>query len=127
MGKKMEMRELFSRAKAAGLAAGEAAKPRAIVIGEADGLSDRFKPGAKLYHEPEGVCGFAWVNVKPGNSSFARWLVKNDYAMKSYYGGVDIWVREFNQSMERKEAAAAAMARVLSEAGIRAYSMSRMD
>ena len=46
---------------------------------------------------------------------------------RSYYGGVDIWVGEFNQSMERKEACAAAMARVLNEAGIKAYSMSRMD
>jgi hypothetical protein len=128
MGKKMEMRELFSRAKAADMEAGKAAVPPVMVIAEADVLSGAPLPGGKRWVEPEGPCGFAWVNVKPGNSSFARWLVKNGYSSgKSYYGGVDIWVSEFNQSMVRKEAAANAMARVLSEAGIRAYPMSRMD
>ncbi len=126
MGNKAEMRELFSKAKAAALAAGEAAKPPMMVIKEVD-VFDRPIPGGKTYYEAEGPCGFAWVNVKPGNSSFARWLVKNEYAGKSYYGGVDIRIREFNQSMVRKEAAASAMANVLSEAGIKAYPMSRMD
>lgn len=128
MGKKAEFSALFCKARAAGLMAGEAAKPPMMVIQEADGLSDLPKPDGKVWYEPEGPCGFAWVNVKPGNCAFANWLKKNKLVNgRSYYGGVDIWIREFNQSMVRKEAAAAAMAKVLSEAGIQAYSMSRMD
>lgn len=117
-----EMRALYEKAKAAGMAAGVAAVPVAMAV--SGGV-----PGgeAKLWVEPEGACGFAWVNVKPGGSSFARWLKENDIASKSYYGGVDIWIGDFNQSVARKEACANAMARVLSEAGIKAYAMSRLD
>jgi len=124
--KPSEMLELFSKAKAAGISAGAAAVPAPMVVYEA-GLSGAPVPGGQAWYEPEGACGFAWVNVKPGNSPFANWLKKNKLAAKSYYGGVDIWVREFNQSIARKEACAAAMAKVLSEAGIKAYSMSRLD
>ena len=125
--KKSEMRALFSKARAAGLAAGAAAVPVAMIVSEADGLSSAPKPGGKSWYVAEGACGFAWVNVKPGNSPFANWLKKNDLASKSYYGGVDIWISDFNQSIARKEACASAMAKVLSEAGIKAYSMSRLD
>lgn len=126
-GKELEMRELFEKAKAAGMAAGERAVPRPMVVYEAD-LGGKPVEGGKSWYEAEGPCGFAWVNVKPGNSSFANWLKKEGLVRgRSYYGGVDIWIGEFNQSIARKEACAAAMAKVLSEAGIKAYSMSRLD
>jgi hypothetical protein len=118
----------YNKAAAAGKAAGEAAKPRTMVVTQhANPLNDN-SPAVQQWVEPEGVCGFAWVNVSPGNCSFAKWLVKNKLARKAYYGGVDIWVSAFGQSMERKEACAAAMARVLvEELGVKAYSNSRMD
>lgn len=76
----------------------------------------------------EGVCGFAWVQVKPGTSSFAKWLVKTKRARSdSYYGGVCIWIGEYSQSMQRKEAHADAMAEVFRKHEINAYCMSRMD
>ena len=57
-----------------------------------------------------------------------KFLKKNDYARPdSYYGGVSVWVGGYNQSMERKAAHASAMAKVFADAGINAYSMSRMD
>ena len=44
-------------------------------------------------------CGFAWVNVKPGTSKFAKWLKEKELASKdSFKGGVTIWVGDFNQS-----------------------------
>ena len=51
-----------------------------------------------MWHAPEGVCGFAWVKVSPGNSSFAKWLVKNKMARKGYYGGVEINISDFRRS-----------------------------
>lgn len=77
---------------------------------------------------PYPACGFAWVNVKPGNSKFANWMKKNKLARKSYYGGVDIWVSlGGSQDMEKKYAYAAAYANVLVENGIRAYPDQRLD
>jgi hypothetical protein len=58
----------------------------------------------------DGVCGFAWVVVKPATSSFAKWLKKTGWADKAYGGGLSIWIGGYNQSMTRKEAHAAAMA-----------------
>jgi hypothetical protein len=75
-----------------------------------------------------GVCGFAGVNIKPGNGSFARHLKRLGLARTdSYYGGVSVRVFGYGQSYEKKLAYAAAFADVLKEAGIRAMSMGRLD
>ncbi len=114
---------LYKKAQA-GLAAGEAAAPAPMyVVGTSPS-------GEKTYYPPvmDGVCGFGWVNVKPGTSSFARWLKANTHAhTDSYYGGVTYWVRGFGQSYERKVAFARAFAAVLKEAGIKAYGTGRLD
>ena len=82
----------------------------------------------KFYHVADGVCGFAWVNVKPGTSRFAKWLVSTRRADRdSYAGGVTIWISDFNQSMQKKETYARAYAEVLLKHNIRAYAASRMD
>ncbi len=125
--------EVFDKANAVGLAAGLAAVPTPMVFGEAAGITgNEFKEGATLYHEPEGVCGFAWINVAPGTSRFARWLKAQGHARSDeYYGGVTIWMRGHGQSMERKEAHAKAMTEALKEAldddGLRVHWNSRMD
>jgi hypothetical protein len=118
----------YNKAAVAGKAAGEYAVPEPmIVVQHADPTNDRSAP-VKAWHVPDGPCGFAWVNVRPGNSSFARWLVKNKLARPAYHGGVDIWISAFNQSVTRKEACANAMAEVLrTELGVRAYAGSRLD
>lgn len=73
-------------------------------------------------------CGFAWIKVRPANSPFANWLKKNGHVRGvAYHGGVDIWVHEFGQSMQRKEAFAHAFAEVIYNAGIKAYAQSRID
>lgn len=81
----------------------------------------------KRYFVADGVCGFAWINVKPANSAFGRWLKREGIASKAYGGGLDIWVSDYQQSMQRKEAYARAAAEVLREKGINAYAASRMD
>ena len=120
---------LFQKAHAAGMLAAAARVPvPMVVVQRADPMNDK-SPVVKRY-EPvmDGVCGFAWVIVKPGNCSFAKFLKAKGMASKdSYYGGVNYWISGYNQSMEKKEAYAGAFARVLSDAGIKAYSMSRMD
>jgi predicted nucleic acid-binding Zn finger protein len=116
--KDAEFAALYLKARQAGLDAGSAEKTSTMVV---VGHGQR-------YVVPEGPCGFAWVVVKPGTSAFARWLVKKGYASKHYYGGVSIWVSDFNQSMERKYAYAAAFAEVLRQGGIEnCYADSRMD
>jgi len=121
----------FAKAAAAGKAAGEAAKPRAMMVSQlSNPLDDNSMPKA-MWHAPEGACGFAWVNVSPGNSPFANWLKKNKLARKAYGSGVEIWISDFGQSVERKEACANAMAKVLNEElasnSLKIYASSRLD
>jgi Fe-S oxidoreductase len=84
--------------------------------------------GAQTWIVEDGVCGFAWINVKPAYSAVAKALVAAGLARKDgYEGGVTVWVSDYNQSITRKEAYARAFAKVLQDAGIRAYASSRMD
>lgn len=117
MSRDQEYQELWDKAKAAGVAAGEGSTPRPMIVSgyEDDPIMD-------------GACGFAWVNVKPGTSAFAKWLKKKEYGRTdSYYGGVTIWISEHNQSVDRKSKHAAALASVLTEAGFNANPNSRLD
>jgi hypothetical protein len=125
---KADFPRIMEEAISAGLKAGEEVIPVPMhVVQRANPLDDN-SPIIQRY-EPimDGVCGFAWVNVKPGTSSFARWLSKNGLGHKSYYGGVDIWISDHSQSMTRKECHARAFAEVLRGYGIEAHSMSRID
>ncbi len=120
--------DLHKRAHEAGMNAGNAHTPVPMIVQEHANPLDDNSPVIRQYAPVMGgVCGFAWINITPGNSSFARWLSKNKHAHKSYYGGVDVWVGEFGQSMEKKQAYARAYAEIVSKAGITAWPMSRMD
>ncbi len=74
-------------------------------------------------------CGFAWVDVRPGNSRIANYLKKNHGARKSYKGGITVWAPGggFSQSMDVNEQGAYAFAKVLRDAGFNAYADSRAD
>ena len=110
--------DLFRQAELAGIAAGKAVSPTPMIIQGYDPIEG-------------GVCGFAWVNFKMKGGiarKFGRFLKENGLGRKDeYYGGVTISISDHGQSMTRKEAHASAMAKVLQEAGIDAYSASRMD
>jgi hypothetical protein len=119
--------DLHQSAHRAGMAAGEAHRPATMIVQRHANMMDDSSPVVQQWVESEGVCGFAWVTITPGNSSFAIWLKKYTRARPAYQGGVQIWVHEFNQSMERKQAYAQAYAKVVRDAGIKAYAGSRMD
>ena len=132
---------LYKKAMAAGDAAAAAAIPAPMVVGTPKNLlgslmggdDGGFDPAKPVYYVSEGVCGRATVVIRPGNSSFARFVMKNDYGYKRYYGGVAMSVVSRtsplfrSQSYERYQAAASAAAAVLREAGIDAYVDSWMD
>lgn len=114
--------ELWNRAVAAGLAAGNKTVPIPMnVIGGPPGETP------KIYHVADGMCGFAWIVIKPGNCPLANWLKATGRATLHYGGGVNIWISDYNQSVARKEDHAHAMAQVFVDAGYRAYADSRLD
>ena len=122
-----EFKGLWDKAKKAGIEAGNQAGVTPMVVTERHSPLDDRSPVKKQYFVSEGACGFAWVTVKPANSAFAKWLVRNNHGRVSSEGGVKIWISEHNQSVDRKSAHAYSLAQVLVEAGIRAYSDSRLD
>jgi hypothetical protein len=119
---------LYYKADAAGKDAVANLKVIPMVVGHAKGFFgndiDYSKP---TYYVEDGLCGFAWVNIKPANSKFANWLKKQGLARKGTYGGLSMWIRDYNQSVQKKEAYAHAFAKVLQDAGINAYADSRLD
>ena len=131
---------VFTEACEAGSAALKEATPTPmVVVQHANQLNDT-SPIEKTWNVPDGVCGFAWINVSPATQPFVRWLKKqiakypensreaHNYGSKdSYYGGWTIWVSEGGQSMERKIAYAHAFGDVLNKNGIKNYVNSRMD
>lgn len=120
--------KLFKDADVVGKAAADACVPVPMIVREhANPLNDNSRVVREYAPVMGGACGFAWVNIKPGNCAAANYAKKVLRARKSYYGGVDIWVGAYGQSMAKKESYAAAFAGVLAKAGVSAYSMSRMD
>jgi len=119
------------------LAAGEQAMisctSTPMVVQQHTNMLDDSSPVEKQWFVSGGVCGFAWVNIKPATAKFSRWLTQHDSNVKpdSYYGGLTYWVYQGGQSMELKSAFAGAMARCLNhyskQLGIRVIPMERMD
>lgn len=118
---------LWDRAIRAGAEAGDACVPTPMIVAEHANMLDDSSPIVKAYHVPSGVCGFAGVNVIPGNSSFARWAVKHAGFRKAYRGGVTWNVSAYGQSYDQKTAFAQAAAEVLRQAGLKAYVDARLD
>lgn len=92
-----------------------------------------FDPAKPVYRVNSGVCGFAWIKIRPANGAFVNMLKKRDVGRKGYNGGYDVSSWEFaasirsSQSLELAEAAVRAAAGVLREAGVECYVQSRMD
>jgi hypothetical protein len=119
---------IYETARARAMNALNNARPVPMVVGR----ETHFGSGEIDYTKPtefveDGVCGFAWVVIRPATSKFARWMKSQGLARTGYGGGLHMWVSEGGQSLQRKEAYAYAFAGVLREAGINAYADSRMD
>jgi hypothetical protein len=111
--------DIIESALQAGIKAGRECRPIPMVICDTTG-----KP---LELIDDGACGFAWVTVRPANSSFAIWAKKQGIMRPMYGGGITYWVRDFGQSVDRKAAFAGAFAKVLRENGIQATAGDRLD
>ena len=120
---------VYAEAHAAGMAAGNGCKPIPMVVGTpTTPLGNDIDYEKETYYVADGMCGFAWINIKPARGKFVKYLKDNDIGRKdSYYGGYTIWVSGFGQSLARKESYARAFANHLNKNGITAYSMSRID
>jgi hypothetical protein len=127
MTTKTEFRNIFKQADEAGKKAAAALTPTPMVVVEH--TNPLINSPVKKVYAPvmDGVCGFAWVVIYPGNSAAANYAKKNLGFRKAYEGGVSLWIGGFGQSMERKEAYAYAYSEVLQENGIKSYANSRMD
>lgn len=120
---------IYAEAVKAGREAVSRTHVQPMIVGEEtapfSGVLDTSRP---MHFIEDGACGFAWVIVRPGNSPFANWLKKEGHARKdSYYGGVNIWIGDYNQSVQKKAVHAKAMAEVFRKHGITAQSYDRLD
>ena len=123
-----EVMELFDRAHHAGLRAGHESTPTPMVVGTpTETFGSEIDYSKPTYFVEGGVCGFAGVVIKPARGKFVSYLKSIGMGYKHYYGGYYVPVREFGQSLARKEAYAEAYAKVLSEEGMSCYVDSRMD
>jgi hypothetical protein len=121
----MDFHKIWTDAFIAGEAAAKACTPKPMTIVQVNPITDEV---IKTY-EPiaDGMCGFAWVKIRPANSAFARWLKDNNIGHKAYDGGWDVSIQLYSQSWERKYAHAKATAEVLKAAGINAIAYERLD
>jgi len=124
---KTQCKRIYAEAYEAGLLAGKDADTPKFVVGTPTtplGNDIDFK---KKTYVLEGLCGFAWINISPARGAFVTYLKAQAIAGKGYYGGYEVWVREFGQSIDRKSAFAGAFAEVLRKYGINASAGSRLD
>jgi len=123
----MDARVIYEEAFEAANAAAAATTPAPMIVGRAIGFTNAIVPGTEEF-VADGVCGFAWVKIRPARGEFVKWCKANKIGRPDdYAGGYLISMRQGNQSMQRKEAAGIAFAQVLTKHGINAYMESRMD
>lgn len=129
-----ELSRIWKEAWKAGDDAGKGASVTPMVVYEAGLFDDKPLPGGQSWFVDDGVCGFAWVDIRPASHAgrsdcdLVKWMRSRDIGHYSeYHKSWQYSINEFNQSMQRKEAAARAIADVLTKYGYRAYDNSRMD
>ena len=120
--------KLLEKAHLMGMDAGRSVGVTTMVVGSpSTPFGSDIDYSKKTYFVEGGACGFAGVVIKPARGKFVSYLKSIGIGNKHYYGGYYVSVREFGQSLTRKEAYATAYAKVLSEAGFKCYVDSRMD
>ena len=125
---KVACEKLLEKAHLVGMDAGRDASVTPMVVGSpSTPFGSDIDYSKKTYFVEGGACGFAGVVIKPARGKFVSYLKSIGIGNKHYYGGYYVSVREFGQSLARKEAYAEAYAKVLSEEGMRCYVDSRMD
>ena len=123
---KVDFQTIYNMADKAGKEAAEKCIPTPMVVTEHSNPLDDNSNVVKQHFVPDGICGFSSIKFA-GNTSWAKWVIKNNLAKKSYNKGYYIPVFDYNQSMELKSAYSNAFVKVLNQNGIKAYSESRID
>jgi hypothetical protein len=126
---------ICDKANAAGVAAVEKLQVVPMIVGQETGfLSGKIDYSKPTYYVEDGVCGFAWVDVFPANKGNTRagkeerQILENaGFSKNDYTKTHQMWISDYNQSMQKKETYARAFAEVLRTNGIKAHSRSRMD
>ncbi len=120
--------DLYKQAHQAGMQASRDARPEPMVVAQHANVLDDSSPVVKTWDAPEGVCGFAWLVIRPGTQGFARWINRNNKGKSStYHQGTMVFAGGRTQSMERNQAYVRAFGKVITDAGIKCQSYSRMD
>lgn len=129
-----EFDKIYAEAHSAGMAAVKALDVVPMVVSGHANQMDDSSPVVKQWYVADGVCGFASVHIGPANKPFAKYLVdiQNVAKKDSYNGGIYIWISDFGQSMQKKEAYARAFAEVIKghaeKLGLKSvWSESRLD
>lgn len=99
------------------------------------GLDDQPLPNEEPSIIMEGLCGFAWVTIRPARGAFVQFMKSIGKGCNGYYGGYEISTHviehetgvNFGQSYERKMAAAEVFAATLQAWGINAVAEGRLD
>ena len=126
--RKVACEKLLEKAHLMGMDAGRSVGVTPMIVGSpSTPFGSDIDYSKKTYFVEGGACGFAGVVIKPARGKFVSYLKSIGIGNKHYYGGYYVSVREFGQSLARKEAYAEAYAKVLSEEGMRCYVDSRMD
>ena len=105
----------------------------ALKIGRKAGLDETPIPMAVFGREATyvvegGVCGFAWIEIRPARGPLVTYLKKAGMGRyDSYNRCYRFNIHDFGQSMTRKEAMAFAMAEHLRKCGYNVYAGSRID
>lgn len=115
---------LWSAADAAGRKAAAECTPRPMVVTQHGSETGGVRVVDII---DDGMCGFAYVKIRPANGPFVKWLKTRNVGYKAYGGGWEVSIHDYGQSWERKRAHARAMATVLRDAGINATSYDRLD
>lgn len=126
----MNYQAIHNECHEAGMIAGANLRTTPMLVGEATSVfSNEIDYSKPTYVVDDGPCGFAWVTIYPGNCRLANQYKKLGLAKPAYGGGVQLWINEFGQSVDRKYAYAQAYAAKLRElTGVeRIYPGSRLD
>lgn len=104
-------------------------KPVPMVVQQHANVLDDNSPVKQEWFVEGGVCGFAWVYIRPARGKFYNWAKSKELTSPRYYGGAHLNVPQpLGQSMARAEAYCRAFAKSLADQGIdNIYSESRID
>lgn len=103
--------------------------PHPVRWGSAKTIFDtEIDPDEPSWVEDEGLCGFAWVTIRPARGEFVKYLKSRGIGHKNYTGsGWTINTTTHDQSFERNEAWANSFCATLEEYDIHSTVTTRLD